>query len=65
MNEFATSSQDEIIHRISTYTGDNPNSIKVEKIRALLVKLKDDLRPKTSSLMLLGQKQGLVEESES
>jgi GTPase SAR1 family protein len=65
MNEFATSSQDEIIHRISTYTGDNPNSIKVEKIRALLVKLKDDLRPKTSSLMLLGQKQGLVEEFKS
>ncbi len=63
MNDIASSSQDEIINRISTYTGDNPNSIKVGRIRDLLMKLKDQLRPKTSSLMLAGKTQGLVPQS--
>jgi len=67
MNNFSSTPQDEIFirDRISTNTGQAPNSIKVEKIRNLLVKLKEQFRPQVNTLILVGQKQGLVEEVHS
>ena len=51
--------------RISTNTDNTPSSIKVENIRNLLVKLKDQLRPKLDNLIFAGQQQALVENTSS
>jgi len=63
MNNSNSSFQDEIFIRdkISKYTGHSTDSIKVEKIRNLLFKLKDQLRPKVNTNILLGEKQGLID----